>query len=155
MKTVVEAIATDVLTLAHLILETDNISVNKKTGKNTLKDSALNANVATSVSEIQGEFVIKAIFNHYINYIEWDRPKKYGKKPPIDSLRDWAISRGLPTDNNTLWAISTAIWRDGHTGRPILAVLEKEIEEAFEKEYFDKIFESLISELNKFFNADH
>jgi hypothetical protein len=54
-----------------------------------------------------------------------------------------------------LWAISTAIWRDGHTGRPILAVLEKEIEEAFEKEYFDKIFESLISELNKFFNADN
>lgn len=149
----VEAIANDILILAHLILETDNVSVNKKVNKNTLKDSALNDNVATSVSSFGNEgFVIKAIFNNYINFIEWDRPEKHGDKPPIDALRDWALDRGIPTDNPTLWAISTAIWRDGHIGRPIIATLEKEIEESFEKEFFEKLFNSIIDELIKYFN---
>lgn len=149
----VEAIANDILILAHLILETDNVSVNEKVNKNTLKESALNENVATSVSTFgANEFVIKAIFNNYINYIEWDRPKKYGDKPPIDALRDWALDRGVPDDNETLWMISTAIWRDGHVGRPIIATLEKEIEESFEKEFFEKLFNSIINELIKYFN---
>lgn len=151
---VIEAIANDILTLAHLILETDKVSVNKKVNKNTLKDSALNENVATSVSEFGGgsEYVIKAIFSNYINFLEWDRPEKHGDKPPIDALRDWALDRGIPTDNATLWAISTAIWRDGHEGRPIIAVLEKEIVESFDKEFYKELFDAIIDELIKFFN---
>lgn len=149
----IEAIASDILTLAHLILETDSVSVNEKVNKNTLRDSALNENVATSVSKFGGgDYLIKAIFNNYINYIEWDRPKKYGDQPPIDALREWAESRNIPTDNSTLWAISTAIWRDGHVGRPIIAVLEKEIEESFDKEFYNELFDALIDELIKYFN---
>lgn len=149
---VIEAIANDVLTLSHLILEDDSVSTNKKVNKNTLKDSLLNENIATATSLNNEDVVIKALFSNYINFIEWTRPKKHGKQPNIDDLRDWAESRGIPTDNETLWKISFAIWRDGHEGRPIIAVLDKEIVESFDKEQYQKLFNSTIDELNKYFN---
>lgn len=149
---VIEAIANDVLALSHLILEDESISKNKKVNKNTLRDSQLNKDLAISTSYTSEDILIKAIFNNYVGFIEWDRPKEYGDKPPIDSLRDWALSRNIPTDNSTLWAISTAIWKDGHEGRPILETLEKEIEESFDTEMYDKLFESIIDEITKYFN---
>lgn len=149
---IIEAIANDVLALSHLILEDESISKNKKVNKNTLRDSQLNKDLAVSTSYTSEDILIKAIFNNYVGFIEWDRPKEYGDKPPIDSLRDWALSRNIPTDNSTLWAISTAIWKDGHEGRPILETLEKEIEESFDTEMYDKLFESIIDEITKYFN---
>lgn len=95
--------------------------------------------------------MIQTFFNHYVVYLEWNRPKKYGKQPPIDVLRDWASKNGIPTDNSTLWLISRAIWREGWRGRPILATLEKNIEELFEKQYFDELFTAIIMELQDFF----
>jgi len=149
---VIEAIANDVLVLSHLILEDESISKNKKINENTLRDSQLNEDLAVSTSYTSENVLIKAIFNNYVGFIEWDRPERYGDKPPIDALRDWALSRGIPDDNATLWMISTAIWRDGHEGRPILATLAKEIEVSFDKEMYNKLFESIIDELIKYFN---
>lgn len=149
---IIEAIANDVLMLSHLILEDDSISMNRKINKNTLKDSQLNQNIKTQIASLNEPVVIEALFNNYINFIEWGRPKGYGKQPPIDELRDWALSRGIPTDNSTLFAIAKAIQRDGHEGRPIIAILEKEIVESFDKEFYTKLFESIINELTKYFN---
>ena len=58
----------------------------------------------------------------------------------------------IPTDNNTLFLIARAIWRDGHEGRPILATLEEKIDRKFETEWYDQLFEATIDELNKYFN---
>jgi hypothetical protein len=149
---VIEALTEDILTLSRLILEDDSISTNRKVGKNTLKESSLKKDVEVEIKSLDSPVIINALFNSYINYIEWDRPRKYGKRPPIDELRDWALSRGIPTDNNTLFLISQAIWRDGHEGRPIIATLEKEIEESFDKEVYDKLFNSIIEEITKYFN---
>lgn len=66
-------------------------------------------------------------------------------------MRDWALRKGIPTDNNTLYAIQTAIVRDGIKGRPILATLANNIEELFEKQYFDELFTAIITELQNFF----
>lgn len=151
IKNILKAIKADIETLAKLIFETDTISNNTKVNKNTLKDSQLSKDVEVKVQEL-GNPIIDIMFNHYIVYLEWDRPKKYKKQPPISALKDWAVKNGISDDNETLWKISYAIWRDGHTGRNITGTLFKEIDERFSKEYFDVIFNALIEDLILFFS---
>lgn len=151
-KRVIEAFQSEVMTLIRLIFEDNGISNNKKINKNTLADSKLKERVQVEIRQKENPVIIEALFNHYITFLEWNRPKKHGKRPPIDALRGWASARGISTDNSTLWAISTAIWRDGHEGRPIIATLEKEIENSYNKEYSNKLFDAIIDELIKYFN---
>lgn len=151
IKKVLQAIGADIEVLAQLIFETDSISNNTKVNKNTLKNSQLAKDVEVKVQELNNP-IIDIMFNHYIVYLEWSRPKKHKKQPPISALKDWAVKNGIPDDNETLWKISYAIWRDGHTGRPITANILKEVEDRFEKEYFDMLFEAIIDDLVTFFN---
>lgn len=152
LEKVISKIAEEVVTLAILILEDDSISTNAKVNKNTLRESALRYNIDTSTGMFSGgDTVIRALFNHYVTFIEWDRPPKYGKQPPISALKDWAEKNGIPSDNNTLWAISTAIWRDGHTGRPIFATLEKEVDKMFNEDWAEEIFNSVVEKLDTYF----
>lgn len=151
IKNILKAVQTDIETLAQLIFETDSISNNTKVNKNTLKDSQLAKDVEVKVQELNNP-IIDIMFNHYIVYLEWDRPPKYGKQPPISALRDWAIKNNIPDDNSTLYLISRAIWRDGHKARNITGTLFKEVEERFDKEYFDNVFEAIITDLITFFN---
>lgn len=153
IKNILKAIQTDIETLAQLIFETDSISNNTKVKKNTLKDSQLAKDVEVKVQELNNP-IIDIMFNHYIVYLEWNRPPKYGKQPPISALKDWADKNGIPSDNETLWKISYAIWRDGHKARPITKTLMKEIDEKFEKEYFDMLFDAIITDLITFFNNE-
>ena len=146
---IVEAIGNDILTLATIIMEDDSISINDKVGKNTLKNSALKSDMEQKI-QATDNIMIQTFFNHYIIDIEKGR-KKGAKRSPIDALRDLALRKGIPTDNNTLYAIQTAIVRDGIKGRPILATLENNIEELFEKQYFDELFTAIITELQDFF----
>jgi len=138
---VMEAIAGDVLKLACIILE-----------KNGLKDSNLYNDVRVNIRQTENPIVIETLFDSYIDYLEQGRKPMTGKQPPIDTLRDWALSRGIPADNSTLFLISRAIWRNGQQGRPILSVLEEEIEKAFEEEWSDRIFKAITDELTKYFN---
>lgn len=154
VRLAVNKIADDLLALAHTIFEDDGISNNVKVNKNTLRDSALNGDLFAAIGQTVGDDpVITAFFNNYVSYLEWTRPPKYGKKPPIDVLKDWAAKNGIPTDANTLWAISTAIWRDGHEGRPIFATLDKEVNNLFLNDWSDKLFTALTIELDTFFNT--
>lgn len=145
-----EIVATDIMGLAQLAMEGD-IGINEKVDRNTLKDSNLYKSIKTEIQN-SNDIVINALFQHYINYIEWDRPPEYGDKPPIDELKDWAESRGISTDNATLWAISTAIWRDGHDGRPIIEMFNNLIEFSFNEYWAEDLFNSTIDELIKYFN---
>ena len=149
----VSKIADDLLALSHAILEDDSISINTKVGRNTLKNSALNSDLAVRISEISGnDPVINALFNNYVAFIEWDRPKKYGKRPPIDVLVDWAKKNGIPTDSDTLWAISTAIWRDGHAGRPIFATIDANLDQLFDGDWSGDLLAAITDNLDNFFN---
>lgn len=152
VRLVINKIADDLLALASLVLEDDTISTNTKIGKNTLRDSALRGDLEATISQTNGEDpIIKALFNHYVVYLEWDRPKEYGKRPPISALKDWAEKNNIPTDAGTLYAISYAIWRDGHAGRPIFATMDAQIEGLFLDDWADKLFNALTDELDKFF----
>lgn len=153
VRLVINKIADDLLALASLVLEDDTISANTKIGKNTLAQSALRGDLEATISQTNGEDpVIRALFNHYVVYLEWSRPKEYGKQPPISALKEWAEKNGIPTDANTLWAISYAIWRDGHVGRPIFATMDAQIDGLFLNDWADKLFNDLTDELDKFFN---
>lgn len=153
VRLTVHKIADDLLALASTILEDDTISTNTKIGRNTLAKSALNGDLAATISNTNGDDpVIKALFNHYVVYLEWTRPKEYGKKPPISALKGWAEKNGIPTDAHTLWTISYAIWRDGHIGRPIFATMDRELDKLYNNDWSDKLFNSITDELDKFFN---
>lgn len=155
MNKAFETIAADLLALAVTILEDDSISTNIKVMRNTLADSKLRDDVYTKVTESTDSVIVTAFFNNYVGYLEWDRPAEYGKQPPIDALEDWAASNGIPTDAETLWAISYAIWRDGHVGRPIFKTITDNLDRLFETDWFDQIFNEIINDLNNFFNGVH
>lgn len=149
-----DVIADDLLTLANLIFDDDSISSNRKINENTLKNSFLRDDLYATVSENFGDDpVITAFFNHYVVFLEWTRPPMYGKRPPISALKDWAERKGVPTDAVTLNKIATAIWRDGHQGRPILATLDREAEAMFNSEWADGLYEAITSQLDEFFNT--
>ena len=148
-----ERIADDLLALAVAIMEDDSISNNLKVNKNTLRDSALKNDLYVTIAQSNADDpVISAFFNHYVIYLEWDRPPEYGKQPPISALRDWATKNGIPTDTQTLYAISYAIWRDGHAGRPIFATMDRETDKLFLDDWAPLLRDAFFEELNKFFN---
>jgi len=137
---VMDAIADDVLQMAHIVMQ-----------HNGLKGSALDQNIRASV-KLQGDsVVIETLFDNYIDYIEHGRKPRSGKQPPIDALRDWALKKGIPADNSTLFLIARAIWRDGYEGRPILATLESEIEKDFDGKWAEQIMEAITNELTNYF----
>jgi len=147
----IDKIADDLFALASAILEDDTIGVNEKVGRNTLKNSMLRNDLYVQEAA-SDNVVLQAFFNHYVVYLEWDRPERYGKQPPIDALKDWAEKNGIPTDASTLWAISYAIWRDGHKGRPIFATIDNNLDSLFDKDWSDQLFNSIVDNLDKFFN---
>lgn len=147
----IDKIADDLFALASAIMEDDTIGVNDKVGRNTLKNSMLRNDLYVQEAA-SDNVVLQAFFNHYVVYLEWDRPPMYGKQPPIDALKDWAEKNGIPTDASTLWAISYAIWRDGHTGRPIFATIDNNLDALFQKDWADQLFNSIVDNLDKFFN---
>lgn len=147
----VDKIAYALYVLIESVFEDDAVSTNDKVGRNTLADSALRYDLY--VEQIPADdVVLQALFNNYVVFLEWDRPPMYGKQPPIDALVGWAEKNGIETDANTLWAISYAIWRDGHTGRPIFATIDREINKRYMGEWSDALFEALTDNLELYFN---
>lgn len=71
-----------------------------------------------SVDTSGDSVVVKLLVPYYIQYIESGRPPKV-TKVPVDSLIDWASRRGIPTDNNTIYAIRESIYLHGIAPRPV------------------------------------
>lgn len=149
---IIKEIAKDIVVLSRVILDDDSISKNTKINKNTLKGSKLEKEISSTVKETGDSITINTLFLPYIRFLEWDRPPKYGKQPPIHVLRDWALSKNIPTDNSTLYLIARAIWEQGHKGRPIIATLSDQVETVLDDKAFKRLEDSLIESLTKYFN---
>lgn len=146
-------IADDLLALASLVLEDDSVSNNTKIDRNTLANSQLREDLFSTISQTNGDdAVVRALFSNYVVYLEWDRPPMYGKPPPISALKDWAAKNGIPTDAGTLYAISYAIWRDGHTGRPIFATMDKMLDGLYMEDWAPELRDAILDNLDKLFN---
>jgi hypothetical protein len=148
---VINAIGNEIMFLFHSILEDDDISINSKVGKNTLRNSNLRKDFQQNI-KINDSVIIENLFNHYIDYIEKGRKTETGKRPKIDDLRNWALKNNISTDNRTLYIISNAIFRDGYAARPILSKFDELIERKFGEVWFDELFDIIIKELNTYFN---
>lgn len=142
IKKVIETIAAEVMQFIDIVAARPEIN---------LKGSQLIRNAKVDVRYEGGSVVIETLFDNYVQYLEQGRKPRQGKQPPIDALRDWALERGIPTDNSTLFLIARAIWRDGQQPRPIIATLEEEIERRMESEWADLLFDAITEELNNLF----
>ena len=147
---IIKSFAEDIVEEARKIMAS-NIGINEKTGTNTLKDSNLYKQIDWSFREEGEDIIIDTLFNFYITFIEWERPKNYGKMPPISVIQKYIA----PLNKNirsTAFVIARAIQRDGHKGRPILATLFKNTGEKWDNELSYKLFNEIIKDLTAYFN---
>lgn len=151
---VVQEISNDIVVAVRQIMDSD-VGVNSKVGKNTLSGSNLYNQIKQSWKE-GDNVVIDTVFNGYIDYIEWDRPPKYGKRPPVLEIAKWLRRKHIVSSNENImsvaYAVSYSIWRDGWKGRKIFDALDKYVDSQFDTKYADLIFDGLFAELDNYFN---
>lgn len=148
IRKVVDAIQDDLIALFHAILEDDTVGVNTKVWKNTLADSRLHNEISTKVTT---DFSFSLFYNDYLEYVERGR-KPLEKKVPVRALLAWAKRKGLPTDNEFIYAVRQSIYNKGIPPRPIIPYLSVEIDDLFDKSWSQQLFNAITEELDKYFN---
>lgn len=144
-----KAIANDILEIARMILESNNL-INNKVGRNTIApDSDLYKDLKV-VARDDGDIVFDLMLNDYLVFIESGR-RAGAKFPPVEPIVRWAKKRGIPTDNSTIFLIRRAISRDGISPRPFMAYIFEEMDERWDNEWSDKIFDKIMERIDNFF----
>lgn len=146
---VIKVIANDILEIARMILESNNL-INEKVGKNTIApDSDLYKTLQVKATN-DGDVVFDLMLNDYLVFIESGR-RAGAKFPPVEPIVRWAKKRGIPTDNNTIYLIRRAISRDGIQPRPFMAYIFEEIDARWDSTWSDKIFDKIMEVIDNFF----
>lgn len=102
------------------------------------------------LKESGGSVVMKFLLSDYALFLEKGRAP-HSNPPPINELKKWAESKGIPADNGTLHAIAQKIARDGIKARPVLATLESAIEAYFDNGVYDRLLDAVMEEVNNLF----
>ena len=146
---VIKVIANDILEIARMILESNNL-INEKVGKNTIApDSDLYKTLQVKATN-DGDVVFDLMLNDYLVFIESGR-RAGAKFPPVEPIVRWARKRGIPTDNNTIYLIRRAISRDGIQPRPFMAYIFEEMDDRWDSNWADSIFDKIMEEIDNFF----
>jgi len=152
---VIQEITEDIIRAARQVMSSD-VGINEKVGFNTLHGSNLYKQISTSWKETGDNIVVDTLFNHYIGYIEWDRPPKYGDPPPVIEIIKWLRRKHIVSSNENIksvaYVISRSIWKKGHKGRKIFDMLDKYVDSGFENKYADMIFDALFKEVDDYFS---
>ena len=98
------------------------------------------------------DLIFDIILNDYLTFIESGR-RKGAKMPPVEPIVKWARSRGIPTDNSTIFLIRRAISRDGIKPRPLMQYVFEEIDREWDDSLADKLFNQIIEIIDKYFNT--
>lgn len=138
----------DLMQLVRMVMES-NVGINLKTGSNTLINSQIYNTLSVKATN-NGDLIFDIILNDYLVYIENGR-RKGAKMPPIEPIVRWAKSKGIPTDNSTIYLIRRAIARDGIKARPFMAHVMEEMDREWNG-LADEIFNVIMEETDKFFN---
>ena len=148
---ILKAIGDDIIEQIRAVFASD-VGINSKVGKNTLKDSNLSKDLRYNIVNTNEGGAINVEANFYMVYIEWDRPPKYGKRPPTKAIIKWLTRKNITSDNPKVkiverfaFLISRAIWRDGWKGRK----LTPKILEAIENHWNTKASAYIFDELTK------
>lgn len=147
---IVTEFSKDLMTLVRMVMES-NVGINQKVGTNTLVGSNIYKSLSIRATH-DGDLVFDIILNDYIVFIESGR-RKGAKMPPVEPIIRWARSRGIPTDNSTIFLIRRAISREGIRPRPILQYVFEEVDREWDEKLADKLFNKIMEEVDKFFNS--
>lgn len=90
------------------------------------------------------------IMPDYVEYVNSGR-KAGAKMPPIEAIANWCRSKGIPSDNQTIWKIRKSIAEDGIKPRPVLDMLFDLVEKEWESDWAEEIFNEIINDLINWF----
>lgn len=138
----------EIMDIVRVVMES-NLLDNHKVGRNTIIGSDIYKNLQV-IAKNDGDLVFDILLNDYLTYIESGR-RKGAKMPPVEPIVRWARSRGIPTDNSTIFLIRRAISRDGIQPRPFMATVMEQIDLDMPN-WYDKIFDEITKLINDFFN---
>lgn len=139
----------DIMALVRAVMES-SVGINQKVGVNTLVNSDIYNTLIVKATN-NGDLIFDIILNDYLEFIEKGR-RKGAKMPPVEPIVRWAKSKGIPTDNSTIFLIRRAISRDGIRPRPFMATVLEEVDRNWNKQWADEIFNVIMEEIDKFFN---
>lgn len=149
VSSIIMEFSKDIMALVRMVMES-NVGINPKTGSNTLVNSQIYNTLSVKATN-DGDLIFDIILNDYLVYIESGR-RKGAKMPPVEPIVRWARSRGIPTDNSTIYLIRRAISRDGIKARPFMAHVMDEIDREWDG-VADELFNKIMEEIDKFFNS--
>lgn len=119
VKEILEGIASECKFLMRQAVTIHGYNDRPKAQKDTLTGSKL---YDTIESRSDGNGLIEILVNDYVDYIQSGRDK--GIFPPFDAIQKWAEEKGLPTENNIIWAICQSIYKNGIKPRPFVEIPE-------------------------------
>ena len=140
----------DLMQLVRMVMES-NVGINQKVGRNTLTSSQIYKTLSVKATN-DGDLIFDIVLNDYIQFIESGR-RKGAKFPPVEPIVRWARSRGIPTDNSTIFLIRRAISRDGIKPRPIMQYVFEEVDREWNEQLADELFNKIMEMIDNFFNS--
>lgn len=134
----------DIIKLVHAAMDGKDLD-NNKTSSDIYKNLQVNATN-------DGDLVFDIILNDYLKFIESGR-RKGADMPPVEPIVKWAKKHGIPTDNGTIYLIRRAISRDGIAPRPFMDKVFEDIDDVWDKNWADELFDEIMRMINDFFNV--
>lgn len=134
----------DIMKLVQAVMDGQEFASNK-TSSDIYKNLQVNATN-------DGDLVFDIILNDYLKFIESGR-RKGADMPPVEPIIKWAKKHGIPTDNGTIYLIRRAISRDGIAPRPFMDKVFSDIDDVWDKNWADELFDEIMRMINDFFNV--
>lgn len=134
----------DIMKLVQAVMEGQEFA-NNKVSSDIYKNLQVNATN-------DGDLVFDIILNDYLKFIESGR-RKGADMPPVEPIVKWAKKHGIPTDNETIYLIRRAISRDGIAPRPFMDKVFSDIDDVWDKNWADELFDEIMRMINDFFNV--
>ena len=134
----------DIMQLVHAVMDGQDLDSNKSS-------SGIYKNLQVKATN-DGDLVFDIILNDYLKFIESGR-RKGADMPPVKPIIEWAKKHGIPTDNGTIYLIRRAISRDGIAPRPFMDKVFADIDDVWDKNWADELFDEIMRMINDFFNV--
>lgn len=134
----------DIMKLVHAAMDGKDLD-NNKSSSDIYKNLQVNATN-------DGDLVFDIILNDYLKFIESGR-RKGADMPPVEAIVEWAKKHDIPTDNGTIYLIRRAISRDGIAPRPFMDKVFEDIDDVWDKNWADELFDEIMRMINDFFNV--
>lgn len=129
--------------------------INDKVGSDTLTNSNIYNSIEVKVDT--NNALITILVDGYIDYIQGGRRpnKPFPWHIALEVLADWCQSKGLPSDNTTIYFIRKSIIEKGISPRPVFEIIEgtspsnpndvvmEDLADKYWDDWADQIFEAI------------